>query len=180
MKQLFKTMMLTVLFASFFLTSVMALDVWEIQFRGEVSPSQSVWLEKAYEEARENGAEAVYLVLDTLGGRVDSALEMSKTISSMETLVLVDGSAISAGALLAFSGSEMYMVGGSTIGGAEPQIGGERADEKTVSVWSAELAAQAQKNGRDPQIARAMADETIAIEGLVESGKLLTLTAEEA
>lgn len=180
MKQLFKTMMLTVLFASFFLTSVMALDVWEIQFRGEVSPSQSVWLEKAYEEARENGAEAVYLVLDTLGGRVDSALEMSKTISSMETLVLVDGSAISAGALLAFSGSEMYMVGGSTIGGAEPQLGGERADEKTVSVWSAELAAQAQKNGRDPQIARAMADETIAIEGLVESGKLLTLTAEEA
>ncbi len=97
MRQLFKTMMLTVLFASFFLTSVMALDVWEIQFRGEVSPSQSVWLEKAYEEARENGAEAVYLVLDTLGGRVDSALEMSKTISSMETLVLVDGSAISAG-----------------------------------------------------------------------------------
>lgn len=180
MRQLFKTMMLTVLFASFFLTSVMALDVWEIQFRGEVSPSQSVWLEKAYEEARENGAEAVYLILDTLGGRVDSALEMSKTISSMETLVLVDGSAISAGALLAFSGSEMYMVGGSTIGGAEPQIGGERADEKTVSVWSAELAAQAQKNGRDPQIARAMADETIAIDGLVESGKLLTLTAEEA
>lgn len=180
MKQLLKTMMLTVLFASFFLTSVMAMDVWEIRFRGEVSQSQSVWLKKAYDEARENNADAVYLLLDTLGGRVDSALEMSKTISSMKTVVMVDGSAISAGALLALSGDEMYMVQGATLGGAEPQVGGERADEKTVSVWSAELAAQAQKNGRDPQIARAMADDSIAIEGLVDSGKLLTLTASEA
>lgn len=180
MKHVFKTMMLAVLFMSFFLTSVMAMDVWEIRYSGEVSPSQSIWLKNAYQEAQENDADAVYLIVDTLGGRVDSAIEMSKTISSMDTIVLVDGSAISAGALLAFSGSEMYMVGGATIGGAEPQVGGERADEKTVSVWSAELAAQAQKNGRDPLIARAMADDSIAIEGLVESGKLLTLTAEEA
>lgn len=180
MKQLLKTMMLTVLFASFSLSSVLALDVWEIKFRGEVSPSQTIWLENAYEEARDNDADAVYLVLDTLGGRVDSALKMSKVISSMDTILLVDGSAISAGALLALSAKEMYMLGGSTIGGAEPQVGGTRADEKTVSVWSAELAAQAQKNGRDPRIARAMADDTIIIEGLSESGKLLTLTAEEA
>lgn len=180
MKKLLKTMMLTVLFASLSLSSVFALDVWEIKFRGEVSPSQTVWLENAYEEARVNNADAVYLILDTLGGRVDSALKMSKIISSMDTIVLVDGSAISAGALLALSANEMYMLGGSTIGGAEPQVGGTRADEKTVSVWSAELAAQAQKNGRDPQIARAMADDTIVINGLSETGKLLTLTAEEA
>ncbi|HBT18814.1 MAG TPA: Nodulation efficiency protein D (NfeD) [Clostridiaceae bacterium] len=180
MKRIFKTLLMTMLLMSVLATSVMALDVWEVRFSGEVSPSQSQWLKNAYNEAQENNADAVYLILDTLGGRVDSALEMAKTISSMDTIVLVDGGAISAGALMALSGSEMYMTGGSTIGGAEPQIGGERADEKTVSVWSAELASQAQKNGRDPQIARAMADDSIAIEGLVESGKLLTLTAEEA
>ena len=173
-------MIMTVLMLSMFLTTVMAMDVWEVRFTGEVSPSQSRWLANAYQEAEENQADAVYLILDTLGGRVDSALEMSKTISSMDTIVLVDGGAISAGALMALSGSEMYMTAGSTIGGAEPQIGGERADEKTVSVWSAELASQAEKNGRDPLIARAMADDTIVIEGLVEEGKLLTLTAEEA
>lgn len=173
-------MIMTVLMFSMFLTTVMAMDVWEIRFNGEVSPSQSRWLANAYQEAEENQADAVYLILDTLGGRVDSALEMSKTISSIDTIVLVDGGAISAGALMALSGSEMYMTAGSTIGGAEPQIGGERADEKTVSVWSAELASQAEKNGRDPLIARAMADDTIVIEGLVEEGKLLTLTAEEA
>ena len=180
MKRIFKTLLMTMLLMSVLATSVMALDVWEVRFTGEVSPSQSQWLRNAYDEAQENNADAVYLILDTLGGRVDSALEMAKTISSMDTIVLVDGGAISAGALMALSGSEMYMTGGSTIGGAEPQIGGERADEKTVSVWSAELASQAQKNGRDPQIARAMADESIAIAGIVESGKLLTLTAEEA
>ena len=173
-------MIMTVLMFSMFLTTVMAMDVWEIRFNGEVSPSQSRWLANAYQEAEENQADAVYLILDTLGGRVDSALEMSQTISSVDTIVLVDGRAISAGALMALSGSEMYMTAGSTIGGAEPQIGGERADEKTVSVWSAELASQAEKNGRDPLIARAMADDTIVIEGLVEEGKLLTLTAEEA
>lgn len=180
MKRVLKTMIMTVLMFSMFLTTVMAMDVWEVRFNGEVSPSQSRWLANAYQEAEENQADAVYLVLDTLGGRVDSALEMSKTISSVDTIVLVDGGAISAGALMALSGSEMYMTAGSTIGGAEPQIGGERADEKTVSVWSAELASQAEKNGRDPLIARAMADDTIVIEGLVEEGKLLTLTAEEA
>lgn len=180
MKRVLKTMIMTVLMFSMFLTTVMAMDVWEIRFNGEVSPSQSRWLANAYQEAEENQADAVYLILDTLGGRVDSALEMSKTISSIDTIVLVDGGAISAGALMALSGSEMYMTAGSTIGGAEPQIGGERADEKTVSVWSAELASQAEKNGRDPLIARAMADDTIVIEGLVEEGKLLTLTAEEA
>ncbi|MBO1263463.1 ATP-dependent Clp protease proteolytic subunit [Proteiniclasticum sp. SCR006] len=180
MKRVLKTMIMTVLMFSMFLTTVMAMDVWEVRFNGEVSPSQSRWLANAYQEAEENQADAVYLILDTLGGRVDSALEMSKTISSMDTIVLVDGGAISAGALMALSGSEMYMTAGSTIGGAEPQIGGERADEKTVSVWSAELASQAEKNGRDPLIARAMADDAIVIEGLVEEGKLLTLTAEEA
>ena len=180
MNRVFKTMIMTLLLMSMFVTSVMALDVWEVRFNGEVSPSQSVWLRNAYDEAKANDADAVYLVINTLGGRVDSALEMSDTISSMDTIVLIDGGAISAGALMAFSGSEMYMTSGSTLGGAEPQVGGERADEKTVSVWSAELASQAEKNGRDPEIARAMADDTIAIEGLVEEGKLLTLTAEEA
>lgn len=180
MNRVFKTMIMTMVLLSMYITSVMAMDVWEIRFNGEVSPSQSIWLKDAYEEAKANDADAVYLVINTLGGRVDSALEMSDTISSMDTIILVDGGAISAGALMAFSGSEMYMTSGSTIGGAEPQVGGERADEKTVSVWSAELASQAEKNGRDPQIARAMADDTIVIEGLAEEGKLLTLTAEEA
>lgn len=180
MKRTLKTLMMTILILSTFLTTVMALDVWEIRFSGEVSPSQAQWLENAYTEAENNQADAVYLIINTLGGRVDSALEMSRTISSMDTIVLVDGGAISAGALMALSASEMYMTNGSTIGGAEPQVGGERADEKTVSVWSAELASQAEKNGRDPVIARAMADDSIVIEGLVEEGKLLTLTAEEA
>ncbi|MBR0574905.1 ATP-dependent Clp protease proteolytic subunit [Proteiniclasticum sp. BAD-10] len=180
MTRVWKLMATLLLASSFALTPVMALDVWEVRFSGEVSPSQSLWLKEAYASAEKAGAEAVYLVLDTLGGRVDSALEMADTISSMDTIVLVNGRAISAGALLALSGSEMYMTEGSTLGGAEPQLGGVRADEKTVSVWAAALAAQAEKNGRDPQIARAMADESIAIPGVVEAGKLLTLTADEA
>ena len=180
MNRIWKTLIMTLIFISIMITQVMALDVWEVHFKGEVSPSQARWLQDAYDEAKAANAEKIYLIIDTLGGRVDSALEISATISSIPTIVLVDGSAISAGALMALSGDEMYMTSGSTIGGAEPQIGGERADEKTVSVWSAELAAQAEKNGRNAEITRAMADDSIVIEGLVEAGKLLTLTANEA
>ena len=180
MNRIWKTLMMTLTIISMLMTPVMAMDVWEVRFEGEVSPSQARWLQDAYDEAKAANAETIYLVMDTLGGRIDSALEISTTISSMDTIILVDGRAISAGALMALSGVEMYMTSGSTIGGAEPQLGGERADEKTVSIWSAELAAQAEKNGRSTEIARAMADDTIVIEGLVESGKLLTMTAQEA
>lgn len=157
-----------------------AAGVWEVRFQGEVTTSQARWLAGIYDEAAREEASGILLVLDTPGGRIDSAVEIAKTIGRLRTTVLVEGGAISAGALLALSADEMYMLEGSTIGAAEPRLGLEPADEKTVSYWSAQLAGAAEKNGRDKQIARAMADESIEIDGLVGAGKLLTMTAREA
>ena len=160
--------------------AALATDVWEVEFEGEVTPSQATWVAGIYEEALEQGVDTILMVLDTPGGRIDSALEIGQTMDAVNTIVLVNGGAISAGSFMALAADEYYMLEGSTIGAAEPRIGREKADEKTVSYWSAQLAAMAEKNGRDPLIARAMADEDIAIENLVEEGKLLTLTAKEA
>jgi membrane-bound serine protease (ClpP class) len=62
----------------------------------------------------------------------------------------------------------------------EPRIENERADEKYLSPWRAEMVALANLHGRDPDIARAMVDRDFALEGLSEKGKLLTFTAQEA
>ena len=58
--------------------------------------------------------------------------------------------------------------------------GGQKAPEKIVSAMRSEMRALAEAAGLDPEVAAAMVDEDVEIEGVVEAGKLLTLTTEEA
>jgi membrane-bound serine protease (ClpP class) len=52
--------------------------------------------------------------------------------------------------------------------------------EKTVSYVRKEFRATAESRKRPPLIAEAMVDEAVAIRGVIEKGKLLTLTTDEA
>jgi len=52
--------------------------------------------------------------------------------------------------------------------------------EKTISYWRTELRSTAEKGDRPGDVAEAFADKSIAIEGIVEEGKLLTLTTKQA
>ena len=56
----------------------------------------------------------------------------------------------------------------------------KEAPEKVVSAVRKLFRATAEMRGRPPKIAEAMVDRDVAIEGLIEQGKLLTLTAQEA
>ncbi len=156
--------------------------VYEIEISGEIDSSLSAYVKRGYDEAQADKAAYMIVMLDTYGGYVDSAVEIKKTImeSPIHTICYINDKAISAGALIALACDDIVMAPGSTIGAAEPKIGGEKADEKTVSFWSAELAGAAEYNGRNPQIAAAMADSDIAIPDVVEKGKLLTLTSAQA
>lgn len=53
-------------------------------------------------------------------------------------------------------------------------------DEKTVSYVRKEFSATAETRNRLPLIAEAMVDAAVKIPGLIEKGKLLTLTTDEA
>lgn len=153
-----------------------------ISVEGTVEPGQAKYIARSYREAEMMQADLVVLEIDTPGGRVDAALEISDTIrhSSVSSVALVKGRAISAGALIALSCKNIAMEPGSTIGAAEPRVGTEPADEKYISYFAKEMAAVAESNGRNPDIAVAMVDRDKEIPGLVEKGKLLTLTYQEA
>ncbi|MCH7975231.1 MAG: hypothetical protein IIC18_01590, partial [Bacteroidetes bacterium] len=57
---------------------------------------------------------------------------------------------------------------------------GQYASEKVQSYMRSLMRATAEANGRDPRIAEAMVDETLAVPGVSEEGQLLSLSANEA
>ncbi|MCR4441348.1 MAG: NfeD family protein [Peptococcaceae bacterium] len=156
--------------------------VYVVPVQGTIDPGQARFVERSYREAGELKATMVLLEVDTPGGMVDAALKIRDTIrrSPVPTTALVRGGAISAGALITLACEKIAMEPGSTIGAAEPRIGAEKADEKYISYFSKEMASTAETNGRRPDIAVAMVDRDKEIPGLVEKGKLLTLTYLEA
>lgn len=157
-------------------------SVCRARLDGEISDYMVNYLERAYAEAEEIGADTMLLELDTYGGYVTAAVSMKQLIMDAEipTYCYINDKAISAGALIALSCDKIVMKHGGSIGAAEPRLGEEKADEKVVSFWTAQLAAAAEENGRNPELARAMSDSSVVIEGLSEDGKLLTLTSAEA
>lgn len=157
--------------------------VYRVPVSGTIELGLAPFVARAVKEANAAGAAAVILVIETPGGRVDAAQQMVKAVIGSETPVyaLVDAHAWSAGAMIALAADSIFMTPGSSIGAATPVGGtGEKAPEKIVSALRADFRALAERRGLDPQIAAAMVDEDIEIPGVVEQGKLLTLTAEEA
>lgn len=156
--------------------------VYVVPIAGTIDPGLATFVERVYAEAEGEAAAAVILEIDTPGGLIASAQQMRNTIrrSPLTTIAYVREQALSAGVLISLAADVLVMAPGTTIGAAEPRVGTAPADEKTVSAWAGELAAAATEHGRDPEIARAMADADVAIPGVVEKGKLLTLTDQEA
>ena len=160
-----------------------ASPVYRIPVTGTIELGLAPFVGRALREAAEAGASAVVLDLDTPGGRVDAAWEIIDAVrdASVPVYAYVNRRALSAGAMIALSADGLYMRPGSTLGAATPVTGqGEKASEKMVSAMRSTFRALAEERGFDPRIAEAMVDETIEVPGVVEAGRLLTLTTEEA
>ncbi len=159
-----------------------------IPVKGMVDKGLSGFIVRAISEAEKAGCQYAIFEIDTFGGRVDAAVEIRDAILDApfeQTVAYINKRAISAGALIALSSKVIYMAEGATIGAAQPvQIGGtgqsQAVGEKYVSYLRKEFKATAEKNGYPPEIAEAFVDSDVEIEGLIEKGKLLTLTSQEA
>jgi len=162
--------------------------VYVVPIESMIDLGLAPFVQRVLDEATEAGAAAVILDINTFGGRVDAAVQIRDALlnSKVRTVAFVNRRAISAGALISLAAENLVMAGGGTIGAATPvQMGqpGEAAKpvaEKTVSYMRKEFRATAESRKRPPQLAEAMVDSDVAIRGVIERGKLLTLTTEEA
>ena len=155
-----------------------------VPITGTIDLGLAPYLSRILADAADQDAAAVLLEIDTPGGRVDAVLQMQDALldSGVRTIAFVDRTAFSAGALVAIASEEIYMAPGAVMGAATPVDGGtgDTASEKVVSAVRSTFRSTAEFRGRDPRVAEAMVDPDVAIDGLVASGQLLTLTTTDA
>lgn len=157
--------------------------VYRVVISGTIDLALAPYVARVIKDAERDNADLIVFDINTLGGRMDAMLDIRDAIvgAKVPTVAYVNPRAISAGALIALACRQIYMAPGATIGAATPVWGGgQKASEKVVSYARSEFRATAERNGRDPEIAAAMVDESIRIPGVIEEGKLLTLTTEKA
>ena len=163
-------------------------DVYVIPIRGVIDLGLSSFVRRVVEEAKEKKSQCIILELETFGGRVDAATEIRDTLfeSDAKTIAFVNRRAISAGALISLACQSIVMAPGATIGAATPvtmapgTTKAQPTDEKTISYVRKEFKATAERNNHPTTLAEAMVDPDVEIKGVIEKGKLLTLTTEEA
>lgn len=172
--------------------------VYKINIQKEIDNTTRIYLRNGLSEADSLKADAILIHLNTYGGQVDAADSMRTAIlyNPIPVYIFIDNNAASAGALISIAGKKIFMRKGANIGAATVvnQTGSAMPD-KYQSYMRSMMRSTAEAHGkdtiiqgrdttykwiRDPKIAEAMVDERIVIPNLVDTGKVLTLTAEEA
>ncbi|MFO7616885.1 MAG: NfeD family protein [Bacteroidales bacterium] len=153
----------------------------------------------AFDEAEDWNADVVLIRMNTYGGLVDMADSIRTKILyyPKPVWVFIDNNAASAGSLISIACDRIYMRPGANIGAATvvDQTGGVVPD-KYQSYMRSTMRSTAEAQGkdtiissrgdtifkwkRDPKIAEAMVDPSVYIAGLVDTGKVLTMTTQEA
>lgn len=134
-------------------------------------------IERRLEQARAEGVRTVVFEMDTPGGLVTSALDISTLIKELgsegvRTLAWVHTDAFSAGALISVATQEIVMSSSSSIGDCAPimvsPVGGmeelgETERAKAESPVLKEFRDSAFRNGYDPLLCRAMVSVDVEV-----------------
>src|SRR5437764_11579126 len=166
-------------------------DTVIIPLRGEVSPALYLFLRRGIKLAESAEASAIVIEMNTYGGRLDSAEEITGALNhaTIPTYTFINSNAGSAGALIALATPHIYMAPVSAIGAAAPVLStGEDLPltqrEKTISYWSALIRSSAMKNGHNPDLGEAFMNKEkevkIGDRVIHPKGTLLTLNTQEA
>ncbi|MBI1947783.1 MAG: hypothetical protein HYS27_18990 [Deltaproteobacteria bacterium] len=136
---------------------------------GMIDDGIAVVVKRAVEESK--GASALIFEIDTPGGRVDSAIEITNSImeAPCPTVAYIKGmGAISAGALISYACDTLLMAPGTNIGASTPvTMGGpepsEAMNEKSMSFVRARYRTLGEEKGHDPLLGEAMVDPDIEV-----------------
>jgi membrane-bound serine protease (ClpP class) len=157
--------------------------VYLAHIESEIDLGLVPYITRVVDEANQANADAIIFKINTLGGRVDAAVQIVDAITSSKvpTIAFIDHRAISAGAFIALANKKIAMVPAGTIGAATVvNAEGEKVGEKYQSFMRGQMRSVAEKNGRPVNICQGMVDERIVVPGLVDSTQLVTLTTDEA
>lgn len=151
-------------------------EVYTIEIDGKLDRGLAPYAERVIADAEDAGAAAIVVQLDTHGGELDAALRIQRALldASIPTIAFVDGEALSEGALVAIAAERVFMAPGAVLGA------GDDTPSRAPSAVVKRFRSTAEERGRDPEIAAAMAESRVSIEGLTSSASALTLTPEEA
>jgi membrane-bound serine protease (ClpP class) len=166
-------------------------DIVVVPMSGEIAPSLATFVRRAEKAAESAGASTIIFEMNTYGGRLDSAEEITNALNraTIPTYTYVNSNAGSAGALIALATKHIYMAPVSAIGAAAPVLPTGQdlpitEREKTISYWSALVRGSAQRNEHNPDIGEAFMnkDKEVKIGDRIvhPKGTLLTLNAQES
>lgn len=157
--------------------------VYKYDIKDNIGPPSLHRTKRAFEAADSLDADFILVHLNTYGGLVETADSIRTRFmqSRIPVIVFIDNNAASAGALISISADRIYMRPGGNMGAATVvDQTGEVVPDKFQSYMRATMRSTAEAKGRDPDIAQAMVDPSIEIEGVIEEGKVLTFTSSEA
>ncbi|MBE77162.1 MAG: peptidase [Candidatus Marinimicrobia bacterium] len=151
--------------------------VYHIPIEGTIDLGLPPFIERSIKEAENDNASSIIFEVNTFGGRVDAATQIKDAIldSKVPTVAFINKRAISAGALISLSCEKIYMTGGGTIGATTAvDMSGNKASEKVISYMREEMAATAEKRGRNKYIARGMVDEELEFPNKIKKEYITT------
>ena len=172
--------------------------VYKLNIKKQIAPAILRQTQQAFKAADTLGADVFLIHMNTYGGTVLDADSIRTRIlqSPIPVYVFIDNNAASAGALISIACDSIYMRPGGSIGAATVvNQTGQAMPDKYQSYMRSTMRATAEAHGkdtiisgndtiiqwrRDPRIAEAMVDERVYIEGISDSGKVLTFTPSEA
>ncbi|MEI7801310.1 MAG: NfeD family protein [Bacteroidota bacterium] len=157
--------------------------VYTFELKQEIGAPAWRLVDNSFKEAEAMNALFIIIQLNTFGGELSNADLIRNRIlkSKIPVYVLVDGNAASAGALISIACDKIFMKQGSTIGAASVvNESGEIMPDKYQSYMRGMMRATAEQLGRDPKIAEGMVSSNNYLTEIADSGKVITLTTEEA
>ncbi len=173
--------------------------VYKLDIRKEITPATRRQVSQAFAAADSLKADVFLIHMNTYGGTVVDADSIRTRIlqSNIPVYVFIDNNAASAGALISIACDGIYMRPGGSIGAATVvNQTGQAMPDKYQSYMRSTMRATAEAHGkdttitaegdtivkwfRDPKIAEAMVDQSIYVEGISDTGKVLTFTPLEA
>ena len=166
---------------------------WIIPVRGNIEPSLAAFVRRETRKALNQGVDTLIFEIDTFGGRVDSTLQITSFIMSIRnarTVAWINSSeenlgvSWSAGAIISFACSSIYMAPGTSIGAAAPVIASpsgtaDSAGEKNVAAIRSQIAAFAERNGHPVSLALAMVDFDVELWEVIVDGEIRAMTLPE-